>query len=400
MSHFAVLVVTPEFPTNELLSKTLAPWHEFECTGRDDEHVVEIDKTKDARELFATSTEVRLRDSAGNLHDRFDENGNWKPEFSQPGDFGQRREFIPEAYEKVSIPSSEVTTFAAWASNYYGWPIALSGTDLDRSEKHKYGHVLVDSSGNVVRCVDRTNPNAKWDWWVVGGRYGGRLAPGYDPELDPENLETCFLCRGTGKREDAVGQKHRAQNPEYTCNGCDGKGQSVKFAGDWKDVGNVARWGDLDLVELKAAKVADRRASVEEMRQKSGLSVDAFEIGFHAYKAANAVWQELPHPRPRGAEFTEWLKTQPNGEMAAAYHTADFWGSIEPADGQSIADWIDDAPALSSYAVVIDGHWCAKGEMGWWGISRDEAEDWSKQLQTILSRIPSDHYVAVVDCHI
>lgn len=400
MSHFAVLVVTSEFPTDEVLSKTLAPWHEFECTGRDDQYVIEIDKTDDAREQFATSTETRLRDSAGNLHDRFDENSEWKPEFSQEGASGRREELVPDGYERVSIPTSEVMTFAAWASDYYGWPIVLSETELDRSDMHKYGHVLVDGNGDVVRCVDRTNPNAMWDWWVVGGRYGGRLAPGYDPELDPENLETCFLCLGTGKRDDAIGRSHRSQNPEYTCNGCDGKGRSVKFPSQWKNVGNIARWGALDLDDMKSAKVAERRASVEEMRQKAGLSADAFEAGLHAYRAANAVWRDLPEPRPRGHLFTEWLKTQPSGDLAEAYHTVDLWGSIEPAEGQSISDWIDDAPALSAYAVVIDGQWCAKGEMGWFGVSHDEDEDWPTQLQTILAKIPADHYVAVVDCHI
>jgi hypothetical protein len=81
VSHFAVFVVTPEFPTEAVLTKTLAPWHEFECTGRDDEYIVDVDKTDEAKARFAEDTETRLRDADGNLHNRFDEQGDWKPEF-------------------------------------------------------------------------------------------------------------------------------------------------------------------------------------------------------------------------------------------------------------------------------------------------------------------------------
>lgn len=402
MSHFAVVVVLPEEPTNSALEAALAPWHEFECTGRNDRYVVDVDQTEEARAEFAKSTERRLRDADGNLHDRFDEKGEWKPQFSQPDDdrfSSGRKGFVPPGYEAVDVPSSEFQSFAEWASDYHGWPIVTSEDEIDRDEKHKYGHILVGEDGEVIRCVDRTNPNSKWDWWQVGGRYGGRLAAGYDPEKDPANIETCWLCDGTGKRGDAIGNKVREADPSYTCNGCDGNGSKTKWPSNWIKVGNTARWGDIDKAELKAAKVADRRTEVVEMQVKAGLSPQDFEKGFRAYKAANAMWRELPEPRPRGAEFHEWLKYETHGDLASAYHAADTWGQIEPAEGQSIEEWIEAAPALSAYAIVIDGKWCAKGEMGWFGTSFGESDDWQSQLQTILSQIPDDHYVAVVDCH-
>jgi hypothetical protein len=404
MSHFAVFVVTPEFPTHDVLSKTLAPWHEFECTGLDNEYVIDVDKTEEAREGFEKATETRLRDQQGNLHDRFDDQGNWKPEFSQPDEdrfsSSGRKGFIPEGFEEVEIPASRVMTFAEWASDYYGWRVAKSEAEIDRQDTHKYGHILVDANGAVIRCIDRTNPNAKWDWWALGGRYSGRLAAGYDPEKDPANLERCWLCDGTGRRNDGVGAAHRAQNPQYTCNGCDGKGQSVKFPSKWTDVGNVSRWGDLDLSELKLAAVADRREMVDEIRAKAGLAPEDFEVGFRAYKAAHKVWMGLPEPRPRGPAFNEWLETQPNGAIAVAYNLADTWSSIEAKDDQSIAEWIEEAPAISSYAAVIDGKWCAKGEVGWFGVSHGEDDDWPRQFQELLTTIPADHYVSFVDCHI
>jgi hypothetical protein len=45
-----------------------------------------------------------------------------------------------------------------------------------------------------------TNPNGWWDWWQIGGRWKGAHAEGYDPYSDPEQVETCDICGGTGDR--------------------------------------------------------------------------------------------------------------------------------------------------------------------------------------------------------
>src|SRR5271168_3923548 len=75
MSHFTVLVVgdNPE--------QLLAPFHEFECTGTDNEYVKEIDKTEEARQDFAGHTVRRFKDAAGNLTEAYTEEGEYKPEF-------------------------------------------------------------------------------------------------------------------------------------------------------------------------------------------------------------------------------------------------------------------------------------------------------------------------------
>ena len=75
-----------------------------------------------------------------------------------------------------------------------------------------------------------------WDWWQIGGRYTGRWSE-YDPMGDPANWEPCMICHGTGMRMDMAGITHRAQNPEYTCNGCGyyatPAGIAVKWATSW-----------------------------------------------------------------------------------------------------------------------------------------------------------------------
>lgn len=101
-----------------------------------------------------------------------------------------------------------------------------------------------------------------WDWFQLGGRWTGVHTPGFDPSSDPNNIETCTLCNGTGFRMDRVGHIARLSNPTFTCNGCgkrdvktntwghgrQGPGKSVKWPTDWarydKDIIPVADIND------------------------------------------------------------------------------------------------------------------------------------------------------------
>jgi hypothetical protein len=50
MSHFVVLVI------GDNVEQQLAPYHEFECTGRDDQYVVDIDITEEVRNEYLNDT--------------------------------------------------------------------------------------------------------------------------------------------------------------------------------------------------------------------------------------------------------------------------------------------------------------------------------------------------------
>ena len=73
-----------------------------------------------------------------------------------------------------------------------------------------------------------------WNWYSIGGRWNGKHDDGYDPYSDPANVEPCWLCNGTGKRDDDLGREARLQDPSYTCNGCQGTGKKPKFETHFK----------------------------------------------------------------------------------------------------------------------------------------------------------------------
>lgn len=100
---------------------------------------------------------------------------------------------------------------------------------------HYYALAIVPADGDLDELLDETmapfDENGEvfdydalpfsWDWYQVGGRYSGRLDDS-DPGRDPRNWETCFICEGTGVRNDELGRQTRERDPGYTCNGCGG----------------------------------------------------------------------------------------------------------------------------------------------------------------------------------
>ena len=144
-----------------------------------------------------------------------------------------------------------------------------------------------------------SNPNAKWDWWVEGGRWND------------------WLVKKNGER----------------CNRCLVK--EVDFEGIRKaEMEDRAKWYD---EEIKRAE--------EDKRQPF----------FYDFKET-----------PTKEEYV-------NGKV-----------------------WV------SPYAVLHDGEWIEKGEMGWWGIDDPHYtyEDWEKKFLEFFKTLDPETEIAIVDCHI
>jgi hypothetical protein len=152
--------------------------------------------------------------------------------------------------------------------HYFAAVVIPPGTTYAEAERHVTVAMEPYDENREVERDDEgywRNPQDKWDWWQIGGRWTGAWS-GYDPENDPTNIETCFLCHGTGQRNDALGIATRREHPGYTCNGCQGKGQQVKWPTGW-----AAHEGDL----LPVAVLLDNT----ELRRPHTIVIG--EGGFH-----------------------------------------------------------------------------------------------------------------------
>lgn len=54
------------------------------------------------------------------------------------------------------------------------------------------------------------------------------------------------------------------------------------------------------------------------------------------------------------------------------------------------------------YAVVKDSKWLGRGDMGWWGISTNNAplEEWTQKVRELIASLPDDTLISFYDCHI
>jgi hypothetical protein len=158
MSHFSVLVITPEVPTQAVLEKTLMPWHEYECTGFK-EYLQDVDMTDKVLKYYNEPQRVVVL-TDGTIVSRWNESLYTKLSDDELNRMFNRKVFeLPEgAVEK------EITA--------------------DEARKHGIGHQSLKEAASEYcgaepksdgRFYKRTNPSAKWDWWVLGGRYRGQL---------------------------------------------------------------------------------------------------------------------------------------------------------------------------------------------------------------------------------
>ena len=343
MSHFSVLVVGDD------VDAQLAPYHEFESTGIDDEHVREIDITEEARTRYEQDTTRAARDPEGKLHAFFDEQGAWVPGLSQTAadkfDTNRRTYFVPVGWEQVEVPTAQLETFARFVRGYYGLQSVKSILEIDRVTTHKYGYVLVTDSGEVLKVVNRTNPNSKWDWYTVGGRWSN------------------FLLRKDGQRVDAA----RKSDVDFAALQQEAREKATQ---DWRVVhevigphlGGFITW--------------------EVMCEQHGGSTDKAREAYHAQPLQRAR-AALPQGHP-AARLMFW-----DGPEKFLAPEAEFVAAAEDR-------------ALSTFAVVKDGEWNQKGEMGWFGFARGECvqADWNKSVREMLATLPDDTLLTVVDCHI
>lgn len=344
MSHFSVLLVLPSYPTEDLIAKTLQPFHEYECTGIDDEYVVDVDKTEEVEADWLKPVKaVRMAD--GSLHSRWDDKFyTGAPAYKDRWD--DKPTFVlPEGAAEIEVPQNELGEYAdiiAFAKDYHGY-------------EHRDG-----------RFWRHTNPNAQWDWYQIGGRYSGKLRT--------------LTGRGEKGQPGLMGSQ---EDP---------------------DGYDIAQRGNIDFDAMTNARVQARREWVDDILSKSGLTHAELEQVLLLKPEVDRTWQTLTEPRPRGAEYHEWIAKAFDTDAGRNLVKAEkaVWDLPRLGKHSTLEAWIDAAPALTTWAVVQDGKWIEKGSMGWWGISTGDMDqdEWEAKVSDLVKTMPVDHWLAFVDCHI
>ena len=207
------------------------------------------------------------------------------------------------------------------------------------------------------------NPDPRWDWWVLGGRWCGMLRA----HGDSDGIDACRVgdLDLDTMRDVAVRRRMDAVN---------------KALSDYCDVAIVSRDQALEHCREFVEAIAGLRV------EYAGLpSVTLFADLVKASK----------HPAIL-RDFSMGM----SGLLTTVY--GEYVGIGVPENRADLDVWASEAEALSTFAVVKDGKWFEKGKMGWFACVEDEKppEVWQGEVDSIIHSLSPDSWVSVVDCHI
>jgi hypothetical protein len=383
MSHFTVMVVTPSKPTSESIAEIMQPFHEFECTGVSDQYVVKVDQMAEARTEYEKDTESMYRDPAGNLHKAYEDefyrdptpsekilmgsgphgcggNGaglswdsrNWK----DGSGYHTRLHFLPEGWTEEDVPVQQLKTFGSYIEGWYGYKRLDEFDTPDLEDEHKHGWYRENSKGEVIEVVKRTNPNSKWDFFQIGGRWKGmiRLKPGI---------------------------KGGAWNGERSR--WDDDPQAIETF-------DSARKGDIDIEGLRA-----------EARAKAANAYDKIHAAIDPYLDSYETWETImaKYPDDISRARTEYHAQPIMLEFKKVED--DFFSSIDTyLTGRD--EYLNRASlrGFQTFALLMGGNWAERGQMGMFATVSNEDQSWESNFAAIIEGIPEDHWLTIVDCHI
>lgn len=299
----------------------LQPFHEYECTGHMDEHVIWIDETEEKNKAYNDPNETipMIFRNGKMLFSKYDKRAEKFWHGDGIGISSRDEFFMPDGHEVRDVPKSQVyDSLEQYLRDWEGY----SDENFNNGEVGRY-----------------TNPNAKWDWWVIGGRWSGFL-----------NL------RGGGRSDSAMKK-------------------------------------DIDLDGMRNAKQTEAEDNYDKaLRVLSGAGAPLDWIS----------WEDMREIEASIDDARNKYKDQPSVAALRSVFDSPFFEVDQFLCDRE--DYIRQARdnAISTYAVVVDGKWHSKGEMGWFGFSNDDKEqsEWSAEINNMLDGLPDDTLITIVDCHI
>jgi hypothetical protein len=210
----------------------------------------------------------------------------------------------------------------------------------DTNGKHMFGYAVVEN--NVLhKAVRRTNPDAKWDWYEVGGRWDGFLTL-KGSGFGSNQAKKCEIDVST-----MIEKKVNKAVSYYNLYSAVFEGKTIPC---------------LDDIQEKDPYVARKLLLQDPL-------IDALQ------RRADEINDFL--------DVTKAKSIFCNGNLEEVINRASH-------------------KALVPFAFVSNGKWNDRGRMGWFGVVSGEkpSEEWHEQFMSQFNQLPDQELITVVDCHI
>lgn len=159
MSHFTVAIITESL---EKVEELLAPYQENNMGDCPKQYLDFNDMEVEERPKWETESIEKIKLVDGSLV--------W------PWDYNGDKRNLPEGVQQVNVPYRELyPTFDEFMSEYHGYK--------KNEETGKYGYW--------------ENPNAKWDWYTIGGRWSDSLLLKSGKRADAAQIKDIFFIEKT-----------------------------------------------------------------------------------------------------------------------------------------------------------------------------------------------------------
>lgn len=167
---------------------------------------------------------------------------------------------------------------------------------------------------------------------------------------------------------------------------------------------------------------ADKEYMLKYYRENRGLTYDSWE---ECYKANGREW-DGNMTKKRGNTWYRYSTYNPNSKWDW-YVLGGRWsgrfivlkdGCAGTIGGSGVynnqtgvdaalkkdIDWEKiDRKNFIPYAVLYEGEWISRGDMGWWGMTIEEhfsESDWENKVWEIIEELPGDTLLSFYDLHI
>ena len=206
------------------------------------------------------------------------------------------------------------------------------------------------------------NPDSKWDWYQLGGRWCDFLK----------------LKKGAEGEKGEGGLFGRSSDKHGWCD------QALK-----KDI-------DFDGMRDAAGKEGEKHYKM--VLKTFGGTIPTLDVTWdELIDETNHEYNKLSIDQKR-----EMYHSQPAMEEVKKHIDKLGWGFELKPYQSPIEDYVKRCRenAIGTFAVLVDNNWYEKGEMGWFGITHNENLDWSIEFQKLLDSVDDDTLISVYDCHI
>lgn len=265
---------------------------------------------------------------------------------------------VPE-YESDTVSQEEKDSFLNHYRENENVSLDLTFDEVYAIHGEDWNHNRWREVDGVWKEFSTYNPNSKWDWYSLGGRWLG------------------YFKLRAGK----IGERGVAgafDNHPMTTDGADS-----------------ARKCDIDF---------------DAMRDEAGEKAGAYYDRFYSLVGDQPLpnWEEIRKRHGEKGieaarkEYRNHPVTQILNGVEEFRHEFLFRDITEMAETRG--DYIEQArrSRIVTFAVLYNGTWYERGEMGWWGMVHNEVEknEWENQFYQLLESLPDNTLLSVFDCHI